>query len=77
MPRLHYWMVSCNGQRYFLRRFHDWFSEDAILWMHSVMGHLVSHRLPVPRIVSAPGKKDGLYWPTTQSGGESPLGELE
>jgi hypothetical protein len=28
------------------------------------------------RIVSQPGKKDGLYWPTSQSGEESPLGEL-
>jgi len=28
------------------------------------------------RIVSASGKKDGLYWPAAQSGDESPLGEL-
>jgi DUF2950 family protein len=28
------------------------------------------------RIVSAPGKKDGLYWPSSTSGDESPLGEL-
>jgi hypothetical protein len=28
------------------------------------------------RIVSRPGKKDGLYWPAAQGGDESPLGEL-
>jgi hypothetical protein len=28
------------------------------------------------RIVSQPGKKDGLYWPTAQGDEESPLGEL-
>ncbi|HEY1473837.1 MAG TPA: DUF2950 domain-containing protein [Pseudolabrys sp.] len=28
------------------------------------------------RIVSQPGKKDGLYWPTAQGEDESPLGEL-
>jgi Protein of unknown function (DUF2950) len=28
------------------------------------------------RIVSQPGKKDGLYWPTSQGEEESPLGEL-
>jgi hypothetical protein len=28
------------------------------------------------RIVSQPGKKDGLYWPTSQGNDESPLGEL-
>jgi hypothetical protein len=28
------------------------------------------------RIVSEPGKKDGLYWPSSTSGDESPLGEL-
>ena len=28
------------------------------------------------RIVSQPGKKDGLYWPASQGGDESPLGEL-
>jgi Protein of unknown function (DUF2950) len=28
------------------------------------------------RIVSHPGKKDGLYWPASQGGDESPLGEL-
>jgi hypothetical protein len=28
------------------------------------------------RIISAPGKKDGLYWPTSQSEDASPLGEL-
>ena len=28
------------------------------------------------RIVSQPGKKDGLYWPTQSSEDESPLGEL-
>jgi hypothetical protein len=28
------------------------------------------------RIVSQPGKKDGLYWPTAQGEEESPLGEL-
>jgi hypothetical protein len=28
------------------------------------------------RIVSQPGKKDGLYWPSPQGGEESPLGEL-
>jgi Protein of unknown function (DUF2950) len=28
------------------------------------------------RIVSHPGKKDGLYWPTTQGQPPSPLGEL-
>ena len=28
------------------------------------------------RIVSQPGKKDGLYWPTAQGEAESPLGEL-
>jgi hypothetical protein len=28
------------------------------------------------RIVSRPGKKDGLYWPTSQGEGPSPLGEL-
>ena len=28
------------------------------------------------RIVSRPGKKDGLYWPGAQGDGESPLGEL-
>jgi Protein of unknown function (DUF2950) len=28
------------------------------------------------RIVSEPGKKNGLYWPATQDGDESPLGEL-
>ena len=27
------------------------------------------------RIVSSPGKKDGLYWPAAQDGPESPLGE--
>jgi hypothetical protein len=29
------------------------------------------------RIVSQPGKKDGLYWPTAQGEEESPLGEFE
>jgi Protein of unknown function (DUF2950) len=28
------------------------------------------------RIVSAPGKKDGLYWPVQAGEGESPLGDL-
>jgi hypothetical protein len=28
------------------------------------------------RIVSSPGKKDGLYWPTSQGEDRSPLGEL-
>ena len=28
------------------------------------------------RIVSRPGKKDGLYWPSAQGGGDSPLGAL-
>jgi hypothetical protein len=28
------------------------------------------------RIVSTPGKKDGLYWPDSQGNGESPLGEF-
>jgi hypothetical protein len=28
------------------------------------------------RIVSQPGKKDGLFWPVAQGGDESPLGEL-
>jgi hypothetical protein len=28
------------------------------------------------RIVSEPGKKNGLYWPAAQGGDESPLGEL-
>jgi hypothetical protein len=28
------------------------------------------------RIVSEPGKTNGLYWPATQGGDESPLGEL-
>jgi hypothetical protein len=28
------------------------------------------------RLVSEPGKKDGLYWPTAQGEEESPLGEL-
>jgi hypothetical protein len=28
------------------------------------------------RIISAPGKKDGLYWPTSQGEDASPLGEL-
>jgi len=28
------------------------------------------------RIVSRPGKKDGLYWPAAQGGDASPLGEL-
>jgi len=28
------------------------------------------------RIISQPGKKDGLYWPTAQGEEESPLGEL-
>jgi hypothetical protein len=28
------------------------------------------------RIVSSPGKKDGLYWPSQAGGDESPLGEL-
>src|SRR6185312_15360370 len=28
------------------------------------------------RIVSRPGKKDGLYWPTSEGGTPSPLGEL-
>ncbi|HEX5212183.1 MAG TPA: DUF2950 domain-containing protein [Pseudolabrys sp.] len=28
------------------------------------------------RIVSTPGKKNGLYWPTSQDNDESPLGEL-
>jgi len=28
------------------------------------------------RIISQPGKKDGLYWPTSQGGEASPLGEL-
>jgi len=28
------------------------------------------------RIVSQPGKKDGLYWPDTEGGDASPLGEL-
>jgi hypothetical protein len=28
------------------------------------------------RIVSSPGKKDGLYWPAAQGDDESPLGEL-
>jgi DUF2950 family protein len=28
------------------------------------------------RVVSRPGKKDGLYWPTAQGEEESPLGEL-
>ena len=29
-----------------------------------------------PRIISQPGKKDGLYWPTSQGEEASPLGEL-
>jgi Protein of unknown function (DUF2950) len=28
------------------------------------------------RIISRPGKKDGLYWPSSQGGEESPFGEL-
>jgi hypothetical protein len=28
------------------------------------------------RIVSQPGKKDGLYWPSSEGGDESPLGDL-
>jgi hypothetical protein len=28
------------------------------------------------RIVSSPGTRDGLFWPASQAGGESPLGEF-
>jgi hypothetical protein len=31
---------------------------------------------PLPRIVSQPGKKNGLYWPAASEEDESPLGVL-
>ncbi|HEX9070065.1 MAG TPA: phosphotransferase [Ktedonobacterales bacterium] len=47
-PRLHYWLASSGGHHYYLRRFHDWFPDTAVVWMHSVMGHLADRGLPVP-----------------------------
>jgi hypothetical protein len=37
---------------------------------------VAGNRLYAQRIVSQPGKKDGLYWPADCSADESPLGEL-
>ena len=36
----------------------------------------LGHGVYAQRIVSHPGKKDGLYWPTTEGETPSPLGDL-
>src|SRR6185437_232472 len=37
---------------------------------------VASNRAYAQRIVSEPGKKDGLYWPAQSNADESPLGEV-
>jgi hypothetical protein len=48
-PRLHYWEVRAGGQRYFLKRFQDWYPTEAIRYIHSILRCLEEERLPAPR----------------------------
>jgi Ser/Thr protein kinase RdoA (MazF antagonist) len=50
-PRLHYWEVIAGGQRYFLKRFQDWYPTEAIRYIHSILRCLAEERLPAPRYV--------------------------
>lgn len=50
-PRLHYWEVVAGGQRYFLKRFQDWYPTGAIRYVHSILRCLQEERLPTPRYV--------------------------
>src|SRR5215467_976193 len=35
-PRAHYWEVTSEGTRYFLKRFYSWYPNSAVVHMHSV-----------------------------------------
>jgi Ser/Thr protein kinase RdoA (MazF antagonist) len=50
-PRLHYWEVRTGNQRYFLKRFQDWYPTEAIRYIHSILRCLEENRLPTPRAV--------------------------
>lgn len=53
-PRAHYWEITTPTGRYFLKRFANWYSPDAICHMHSVISHLAASGVPVPRWVPVP-----------------------
>jgi Ser/Thr protein kinase RdoA (MazF antagonist) len=50
-PRLHYWEVIADGQRYFLKRFQDWYPSEAIRYIHSILRCLEENHLQTPRAV--------------------------
>jgi Ser/Thr protein kinase RdoA (MazF antagonist) len=50
-PRLHYWEVRAGNQRYFLKRFQDWYPTEAIRYIHSILRCLEENHLPTPRAI--------------------------
>jgi Ser/Thr protein kinase RdoA (MazF antagonist) len=50
-PRLHYWEARAGGQRYYLKRFQDWYPTEAIRYIHSILRCLEENHLPTPRPV--------------------------
>jgi Ser/Thr protein kinase RdoA (MazF antagonist) len=48
-PRLHYWEVIADGQRYFLKRFQDWYPTESIRYIHSILRCLEETHLQTPR----------------------------
>ena len=53
-PRAHYWEIVAGPQRYFLKRFYDWYPTSAIQHVHSLLRHLAAppNPLPVPQPVA-------------------------
>lgn len=51
-PRAHFWEVVAGNKRYFLKRFHDWYPVDSILYTHSILAYLFEEGLPVPRVIA-------------------------
>jgi Ser/Thr protein kinase RdoA (MazF antagonist) len=52
-PRAHYWEVTADGLRYYLKRFYNWYPTESIRYMHSVTARLSRQSVPVPQWVSA------------------------
>lgn len=50
-PRAHYWEVTANGKRYFLKQFHPWFPPESITYVHSIHQHVIDAGLPAPRVI--------------------------
>jgi len=61
-PRAHYWEVTANGRRYFLKQFHSWYPQESIAYTHSILSHLLEQGLSVARVVAA---QDGSSFVTT------------